>query len=68
MPRRRTDMMQLEDVNEQIEQFLDALTELSRRYGVVIAGETVVFLVPTGPESEYEAAYRLDSESRLLFD
>ena len=53
---------------EKIARFLSDLTELSRKHGVGITGESVLFLMQTGPESDYESSYKADSESHLLFE
>ena len=49
-------------------QFLAALTEASRTYGIGVVGEPVLFVMKTGPESDYERIYKIDAESRLSFD
>ena len=48
-------------------QFLAALTELSRTFGIGIAGDAVLFTMETGPESDYERTFRMDREGRLSF-
>lgn len=53
---------------EKTHAFLGELTALSRKYGVGINGEAVLFLLQTDSESDYETAYTIDGESRLLFE
>jgi len=48
--------------------FLTALTKVSRTYGIGITGQPVLFTLETGSESDYERTYKIDVESRLLFD
>lgn len=44
--------------------FLDALTELSRRYKIGIAGQPVLFNMDS---DDFERAYSCDAESGLSF-
>ncbi len=57
-----------DNVKGRTAEFLSALTDLSRRYGIGIAGEPVLFVMRTGSESDYETAYKIDAESHLSFD
>jgi hypothetical protein len=49
------------------EQYLAALTDLSRAFGIGIAGDATLFTMETGPDSDYERVFRMDKEGRLSF-
>jgi hypothetical protein len=48
-------------------QFLAALTDLSRAFGVGITGDAFLFTMETGPDSDFERTFRMDREGRLSF-
>lgn len=52
-----------EDVDH-LNTFMDALTELSRRYKIGIAGQPVLFLMEN---EDIERTYSCDAESNLTF-
>jgi hypothetical protein len=49
---------------DKLNTFLDALTELSRKYKIGIAGQPVLFLMES---EDLERAYSCDAESNLTF-
>jgi hypothetical protein len=50
-------------------QFATALTELSRQYGLGIAGRPELFVMESDRDcDDFTRSYRIDAEGRLLFD
>ena len=56
-----------EQPDEKTAQFLAALTDLSRQFGIGITGDAVLFTMETGPESDYERTFTMDREGHLIF-
>jgi hypothetical protein len=50
---------------EKAAQFENALTELSRKFGIGIVGEPILFVLES---DDYDRKYRTDANSKLLFD
>jgi hypothetical protein len=48
--------------------FLNALTELSQRYRIGIAGSPILFEMETGSSGDDDRAYHCDEQSSLSFD
>lgn len=53
-----------QDQADKLNTFLDALTELSRKYKIGIAGQPVLFLIEN---EDFERTYSCDAESNLTF-
>jgi hypothetical protein len=54
-----------EKENDNLLGFLDALTEISRRYKIGVTGEPILFVME---DDDLERIYSCDAESRLSFD
>jgi hypothetical protein len=53
--------------DENLQQFLQELAELSSRYGLGIAGKPVVFEMEAGSSGDYERCYTVSDTGELEF-